>query len=157
MAIVAGIVISAIGSANIYAATTPANRATFQHLQEAGSLILLLALILITLYALKTRFTLGRQSRSSGSSKHHRQSKLPAFLVDAAIVALPFLYARVIYGIVYAFTQSRKLSPITGEFVIQVVLITVVQSVAALILLVGGLVTMNITRDAVVPGHREDA
>lgn len=153
MTIVAGIVIGAIGSANLYTATTSENRATNQHLSEAGSIIILFALILITIYALKTRFTLGRQSH--GSSKHRGQSKSPVLLVDAAILALPFLYARVIYSIVYAFTQSRKLSPITGEFVIQVVLLTVVQTVAAAVLLVGGLLTMNIAREVVAPGHRD--
>jgi len=152
--VVAGVVMGAIGSANLYTATTQKSRNTYQHLQEAGSIILLVALIAITLYALKTRFTIGRQT--SGTSKHQKHSKITP-LVDAAILALPFLYVRVFYGIVYAFTHSRKLNPITGSFVIQVVLITVVQTIAALILLVGGLLTLNVARDAVVPVHREYA
>ena len=157
MAVVAGIVLSAIGSANLYTAKTSANRATYQHLQEAGSVVLLLALISITLYAIKTRITLGRQLvGSSKHGKHHNKSKA-AVLVDAAIVALPFLYARVIYSIVYAFTQSRTLSPLTGKFVVQVVLITVVQTLAALALLVGGLLTLGIKKEATVPAHREYA
>jgi hypothetical protein len=155
LAIVAGIVLVAIGFSQLYTATTAANRAIYQHLTEAGSIVLLLVLVLITVYALKTAFTLGRQSHGTYTRKG--QSNSPVLLVGAAILALPFLYARVIYTIIFAFTLSGKLSPITGEFVIQVVLITVVQTMAALILLVGGLMTMNIARETVAPIQREHA
>jgi uncharacterized membrane protein YcfT len=66
------------------------------------------------------------------------------------IAAVVILLARVIYSIVYGFTLNPSLSPYTGSLAIKVVLIFLVQFIAALIIAVAGFVTRNIAHNAPV-------
>lgn len=132
-----GIILAAIGGSNMSKPDTDLKKD--QGLQEGGYLILFTGLVLTTLYVLATFKKLSAVSRShpgAGSAKT---------LTLAVIAALPFLYARVTYGIVYAFKlPDTSLSPYSGPFVVKLVPISLVQIAAATIILVGGLATRNI-------------
>lgn len=60
------------------------------------------------------------------------------------MLALPFIVIRATYGIVYSFNHSSTVSPITGVFAVKLVLIFLVQLLAVIALVIGGIMTRNI-------------
>jgi hypothetical protein len=65
-------------------------------------------------------------------------------LLYYAMLALPFTAIRAIYSVVYSFDSSPTINPITGVFAVKLVLIVLVQLLAVLFLVVGGLMARNI-------------
>ncbi len=59
------------------------------------------------------------------------------FVTPAALFAI----VRAVYTVVYSFDRSPRVSPWTGTFAVKFVLIFLVQLIAALCLVVGGVVT----------------
>ena len=97
-------------------------------LWKAGSLVLLLVLIVLILYAA----SLFRGLRNS----HEEQVAKP--LLNAVVWALPFIGVRALYSVIYAFTQSKVLSPLTGSTAVKVVLVFLPGLLTTLLLLIGG-------------------
>lgn len=107
---------------------------------------MLLAILLLAIMAFITLRKL-----QATSLKSRRSSAEPAgTLVIGSIVALHFAAARVIYTVVYAFSQSKSLNPITGSFYVKLFLISIVQICASLALIVGGLSSSNIKQERIV-------
>lgn len=65
-------------------------------------------------------------------------------LVYTAVLSLPFTTIRAIYSVVYSFDTSPSVNPITGVFAVKFILIFLVQLLATLCLVVGGVMTRNI-------------
>jgi hypothetical protein len=139
MLIAGGIVIAAIGGSNLYSdAADPSKLSTDRGLMKAGYLILLVAVILLAVLATYTILRLRRIKRSGSA----------VTLLYSVLAAVPFVAVRVIYSVVYAFTLEASLSPLMGTFAVKFVLIFLVQLLAACCLIVGGLITRNITQES---------
>jgi heme/copper-type cytochrome/quinol oxidase subunit 2 len=138
-AIVVGIVLAAIGGSNLAKpASSSNNLSTAATLVKVGYIVLLLVLVKLAIYAIFVRQRLSRPTEA----QNNKTSVLP--LVYWTLLAMVFVAVRVIYGLVFAFDRSPKLSPYSGGFAIKFILIFLVQLLAALCLVVGGLVTKNI-------------
>jgi len=137
--VTSGIAISAIGASNLENAT-PAQRDTYRGMQEGGSLMLLLAVILLAVLAVTTLQSLQKTSLNSRRSS----TNAAGTLTIGIIIALPFAAVRVIYSVVYAFSDSKTLSPITGSFAVKLILISLVQIFASLLLVIAGLSSRNV-------------
>jgi hypothetical protein len=133
-----GIVMAAIGGSNIYSdASNSSKLSTDRTLMKAGYLILLVAVILLTTHAVFTLHRL-RSVLFKGSA---------TTLLYWVLAAMPFIAVRVIYSVVYAFTLSASLSPLTGTFAVKFILIFLVQFIAACCLIIGGFKTRHIEED----------
>jgi len=134
MLIVAGTALAAVGAASFTRPPGPSNNyADDLHLLEAGYVLLLFVLLSLFAFAIYTALRLARDSFAD------RPGPGPLLLAHVTLLALCFVAARVIYGFVYAFGHYPKLSPINGIFVVKFVLIFLVQLLAVLCLVVGGL------------------
>lgn len=69
-------------------------------------------------------------------------------LLLSCTVALVFTGIRVIYSLVALVTQNPTLSPATGSLAVRVVLSFLPELISTLILLVGGILTRDIRKDA---------
>jgi hypothetical protein len=137
--IVAGTALAAVGAASFTRPPSASNNYSSDlHLLEAGYVLLLLALVALFLFALGTLVRLVRSPRGA-AAEEKRRGRGPVVLALATLVALCFVAARVIYGFVYAFGHDPKLSPISGVFVVKLVLIFLVQLLAVICLITGGL------------------
>ncbi|KAF2667841.1 hypothetical protein BT63DRAFT_441400 [Microthyrium microscopicum] len=146
-----GIAIVAVGSSNLYAPASSSNSySSDQGLVKGGYIILLLTVIIIIILAVWTRRNLNA-SQLYETQAHAETRNVPRkrhvnakSLVNWALVATIFVAIRVIYGIVYAFSNEKaSLSPATGSFEIKFWLIFLVQLIAACCLLIGGVVSME--------------
>jgi hypothetical protein len=136
--IVAGTALAAVGAASFTRPPSASNNyADDLHLLEAGYVLLLFALVALFVFGLATVVRLARSRGGAGAGK--RDGKGPLLLVRLTLLALCFVAARVIYGFVYAFGHDPKLSPISGVFVVKFVLIFLVQLLAVICLITGGL------------------
>jgi hypothetical protein len=140
-----GIALAAVGSANLAQPQTESNKySTDNGLIKAGYLILLLFVIILAVYAAYIRVRISRGFGVAHDSEHQRIVENPLMihpspLVTWAAAALVLTAARVIYGVVYAFSNDKaKLSPVTGGFAIKFILVFGVQLLAALCLITGG-------------------
>jgi hypothetical protein len=134
MAIVSGTALAAVGAASFTRPPGPSNNyADDLHLLEAGYVLLLLALLSLFAFAIYAALRLKREGFAG------RPGAGPLLLARVTLLALCFVAARVIYGFVYAFGHDPKLSSISGIFVVKFVLIFLVQLLAMLCLVVGGL------------------
>jgi uncharacterized membrane protein YcfT len=93
-------------------------------------------------YAGKTLLSLRRNT----SLSRFTAARSAQILVYGVIAAVVILFARIIYSIVFGFTLDASLSPFTGTLAVKVVLIFLVQLIAALFIAVAGFLTRNITR-----------
>jgi hypothetical protein len=136
--IVAGTALAAVGAASFTRPPSPSNNYSDDlHLLEAGYVLLLLVLVALFVFGLVTMVRLVRSRGGGGVGKPGRG---PLLLVQLTLLALCFVAARVIYGFVYAFGHDPKLSPISGVFVVKFVLIFLVQLLAVICLITGGLI-----------------
>jgi hypothetical protein len=97
--------------------------------------LLLLVLIALFVFGIGTALRLGRR-RVGGAE---RVGGGPMLLAWLTVLALCFTGARVVYGFIYAFGHDPKLSPISGVFVVKFVLIFLVQLLAVICLIAGGM------------------
>ncbi|KAH7028055.1 uncharacterized protein B0I36DRAFT_433183 [Microdochium trichocladiopsis] len=145
IAVVAGIVLAAIGASDSATALSkgqpPPSDARAK--QVGGYVLLLLATAFLTLY---TFFQLIRLRTADAAytdhSGHGGSGSAVVFakrLLYFVVLALPFIIVRVLYGLVAAASQDRSLSLFYGDFVVHLVLITIVQLIAVLFLVAGGL------------------
>ena len=109
-------------------------------MRRIGSILLFISSILLAAYVYKT---------------YHQLKALPQALLNrdairllySAMLALPFVIVRAIYSVVYAFDSSPGLNPIGGPFAVKIVMIFLVQLLAALLVVYRGIVTRNIRRE----------
>jgi hypothetical protein len=135
--VVAGTALAAIGAANFARPPGPGNSYSDDlHLLEAGYVLLLLALLALVAIAAVAAVALARRRGAGGDGDDGRG---PGTLVRWALGALGFVACRVVYGFVYAFGHYPKLSPIDGVFAVKLVLIFLVQLLAVLCLVAGGM------------------
>lgn len=99
--------------------------------------MLLLSALLLILYAYSTY----RRLRDISS---RRLNRLVMRLLAWAVLALPFTATRAVCSVVYSFDASPFVNPITGVFAVKLVLIFLVQLLATLCLVAGGVMTRNI-------------
>lgn len=148
MAVVGGTVLAAIGGSNLAKPETQSSdHSGDANLQKAGYMVLLLTVLLLAIYSCFV-FVRLHASRSRGNTA------VALSLLKCTMAALPFAATRVLYGVVYTFSGSRDLSPVTGTFVVKLVLIFLVQLLATLLLVVGGVMSRNIKYDAAVGKQR---
>lgn len=137
---IAGIALGATAGVKLASPPTKSNVYSKDHsLQEAGSILVLLAWGALCPYT----SLLFRMSRSNSVANRHAHRPSDILLLACA-AALPFIGARTVYGVVYAFDHSPSVSPLFAGFAIQFVLIFLVQFIAALILITAGVLTRNI-------------
>jgi hypothetical protein len=133
-----GIALAAVGGANLAKPESPENsHSTDNALRKVGSLMLLLSAVLLIVFAFNTYCRL-----KSLPSAHFNHNAIR--LLYFAMLALPFTTIRAIYSNVYAFDNSPTVNPVTGVFAVKFVLIFLVQLLAALPLVIGGIMTRNI-------------
>lgn len=135
MLVSGGIALSAIGGAKLAKPESATNKySNDRALRKIGSLIIFLTTVLLIIYAL---YTYRRLKSLPGARSVIR-------LLHFAMLALPFTYIRAIYSIVYSFDTSPSVNPVTGVFAVKFILIFLVQLLATLFLVVGGIMTRNI-------------
>jgi magnesium-transporting ATPase (P-type) len=141
IAVVTGIVIAVIGASELAKPPSSSNSYATDHaLQRAGYLILLFGVNALTVYALMSIIRLRR-------SRIVKNDAL--ILAYAAVVAIVFAFARIIYGVAFSWDSSPALSPFSGTFAVKFVLIFLVLLCGALTLVVGGFITRNIATKGV--------
>jgi hypothetical protein len=137
--IIVGIVMAAIGGTKLTnLSSSKADLTTAETLVKVGYILLLGVILELLMFAWFVR------SRLRSSTEIGIQSGQANRLVSWTSLSTAFVAVRVIYGVVFAFDRSEKLSPYTGVFAVKFVLIFLVQLVATLLLLVGGLSTCQI-------------
>ena len=133
-----GIVLSAYGGAHLgQPESAKNNHAKDNTIRKVGSLLLFLTAMLLIAYA----FNIYRRLKALPSSLLNRNA---IHLLYFAMLALPFTAVRATYGIVYSFDHSSTVNPVTGVFAVKLVLIFLVQLLAVLALVIGGIMTRNI-------------
>jgi hypothetical protein len=132
------IVLSAYGGAHLGQPESAKNsHAKDNTIRKVGSLLLFLATMLLIAYTFNTY----RSLKALPSSRlNHNAIRLLYFVM----LALPFTAIRATYGIVYSFDHSPTVNPVTGAFAVKLVLIFLVQLLAVLALVIGGIMTRNI-------------
>lgn len=76
----------------------------------------------------------------------HPNALYARWLLFAAMAATPFQVVRTVYNAVHAFTLDRSLDPIFGTFATKVVFLFLMHFIVAIILLVGGWMTMGVLK-----------
>jgi hypothetical protein len=133
-----GIALSAYGGAHLgQPESAKNNHAKDNTIRKVGSLSLFLTAMLLIAYAFSTY---RRLKALPSSLLNHNAIHLLYF----AMLALPFTVIRATYGIVYSFDHSSTVNPVTGVFAVKLVLIFLVQLLAVLALVIGGVMTRNI-------------
>lgn len=134
---IVGVALSAYGAAELSdSGLTSSQISKYHSYQEAGSCLLFLGWILLVVSA--SRF-IRDMSPSAGNSIF--------WLFIAAFFALVPLLIRTIYGMIYAFDRSPKVSPVIGYFAIRLILVFLMLFIAAVILIIGGLASRNISAE----------
>jgi len=133
-----GIVLSAYGGAHLSQPESAKNNHTKDNtIRKVGPLLLFLTAMLLIVYAFNTY---RRLKALPSSLLNHNAIRLLYF----TMLALPFTAIRATYGIVYSFDHSSTVNPVTGAFAVKLVLIFLVQLLAVLALVIGGIMTRNI-------------
>lgn len=130
--------------------TTYSQLHTWKGLLIAGYFIILFSMICLFLFS---AFTL-RELRPNGYEKTTQSAKI---LLYGVVIALMIVLIRVFYSIVFGFTLKRSLSPYNGSFAVKVIFISLVQILAAVVILFVGLKTRNIKQELVSDKQRESA
>lgn len=143
LATTSGIAIAASGASNFSKDQNDPEELDHDHkLQKTGYLMLLLVFFVNAAYAV---YTIVRLQQVNPRSQVRQASKLMIWV----IAACPAIGVRTIYGVVYAFNyDDADLNPTTGSFAVRFTLIFLMQLIAALLLGVGGTVSMNIRKEA---------
>lgn len=126
-----GIALAAVGGSNLTKSNaTQASINSAHHLQETGSVLLLLTWVGITCLCVQRYYSL----KDFGS-------------VTFLLLVADFLVGvRAVYSVVYAFDHSASVNPITGKFVIKLILVFLVQLLAVMALLSAGFLTRNMLK-----------
>jgi hypothetical protein len=140
-----------VGASNLVGAK-PDEMSTYLGMQEGGSLLLLLAVLLLATASFRTLRNL--HATSINSNQHSTEEA--GTLAIGSLIALHFAAVRVIYSVVYAFTHSKSLSPITGTFAIKLCLITLIQLGASLALVTAGMSARHIQDQSGVRTNSEN-
>ena len=130
-----GLALVAVGATNATrAGVSPADAARAQTLSRVGAGLLVFGwVLLVVLAALATA-----HDRADTGSRPARR------LLLAVLAALPFVGVRAVVTLVFLVTGKENLSAVTGELGVRVGLYLLMETLAALILIIGGLVSMNI-------------
>jgi len=150
MTIAGGIAIAAVGGSKLFTATNSNDQSTDKDLLIAGYFIILAAMIGEFIYAF---YTLTQLKRNASNSSAVRSARI---LIFGVFAALSIILARVIYSIVYGFTLKPSLSPFNGSLAVKVVLITLVQLLAALCIITAGLITRHIKHEGEMEARRQN-
>jgi hypothetical protein len=133
-----GIVLSAYGGAHLSQPESAKNSHIKDNtIRKVGSLLLFLTAMLLIAYAFHTY----RRLKALSSSRLNPNA---IHLLYFAMLALPFAVIRATYGIVYSFDHSSTVNPVTGVFAVKLVLIFLVQLLAVIALVIGGIMTRKI-------------
>lgn len=126
-----GIALAAVGGSDLTKSNaTQSSINSAHHLQETGSVLLLLTWVGITCLCVQRHYNL----RDFGS-------------VTVLLLVADFLVGvRAVYSVVYAFDHSTSVNPITGKFAIKLILVFVVQFLAVLALLSAGFLMRNMLK-----------
>ncbi|KAK4934829.1 hypothetical protein LTR10_023997 [Elasticomyces elasticus] len=136
-----GIALAAVGGSKLTESTaSPSSINSAHHLQEGGSVLLLLTWVGIAYLCV-------RLCRNMGGF---------GFLTVLLLLARLFIGIRAVYSVVYAFDHSASVNPITGKFAIKLILVFLVQLLAVMALLAAGFLTRNIAKERPV-GRRTRA
>ncbi|KAE9366502.1 hypothetical protein N431DRAFT_487090 [Stipitochalara longipes BDJ] len=127
-----GVALVGVGS-SAFKTTTPV-KSSDHILAEIGLIILLLSWGAISVWAL---FTYPARNNLAPTTSRNIGTKL----LYGLLATLPFTLIRLIYSIVYVFTRSSKLNPVTGSLGIRVGLSLIPELLTALIFVFAGLVT----------------
>ena len=137
---IAAIVLLAIGSSDLNKAIGTHNYHHDLVLRRTGSILLLVTFLAITAHA------------SWVFLNHHSSTnKVAKTLLYGTLVALPFIYSRLFYTIVYSFASFsshtfRTLSPNSAPTAIRVIFILLLPLFGGLSLIVGGLLSRKLAR-----------
>ncbi|KAI1608955.1 hypothetical protein EDD37DRAFT_612258 [Exophiala viscosa] len=127
-----GIALAAVGGSNLTKSNaTPSSISSAHHLQEGGSVLLLLTWAGIAYLCVR----LCRNMGGFGG------------LIVLLLVAGLCIGIRAVYSVVYAFDHSASVNPITGKFAIKLILVFMVQLLAVMALLATGFLTRYIAKE----------
>ncbi|KXJ85437.1 hypothetical protein Micbo1qcDRAFT_180812 [Microdochium bolleyi] len=126
------------------------NDATGHALIQAGYAMLLAAVLALAGYSVRTT----RRVRAGHNNMLGDGAGAARRLMYAVLVAVPFVLVRVVYGLVSAATELQILSEYVGLFVVRFTLIFLVQLLACVALVAGGLVSCGMNR---APGTAGEA
>lgn len=146
VAVTMGIALAATGGSKASTATSSRDHSKGKALIIVGYFILLAADLFGIFYAAKTLAALKQSARRVRSSAPRKAQ----ILVVGVAAAVMTLLATIVYRIVYGFTLNPSLSPYTGSLAVKVVLIFLVQLVAALCIAVAGFMSRNVAKEGVV-------
>lgn len=139
--VAAGMVLLIIGTVNLFSATSNKDLQNDDKLRSAGAVILLVLHLGMIQYA---GWLLYRCIQMSG-----RLSRSVLTLAKWTIVAGLVILVKVAYAVAYTFDhKDTSLNPVTGSFVVKVLLVVVVFLVAVIVLVVGGWMSKDITSKA---------
>ncbi|GAB7349058.1 hypothetical protein MBLNU459_g8020t1 [Dothideomycetes sp. NU459] len=134
---IAGVALAAYGGSQLVkSGLTFEQVSKYEHMQEAGCVLMFLVWIILLFSAAR----LVREVRSSASPSMFK-------LFIAVAVALLPIGIRSVYGIVYAFDHSPDVSSIYGTFAIRLLLVFLMQLLAALAMIAGGVISRNIVKE----------
>ena len=136
-----GVALNAIGGSKLAQPETAKNsHGTDNTLRRVGSIMLCVSAVLLALFAMH----IYRGFKSSSIPRAQLNHNAIHLLYFVVLGALPFTVIRAAYSVVYAFDTSRRINPVTGVFAVKFVLIFLVQLLAVLALVTGGIATRNI-------------
>lgn len=146
MTAVALLAVGASGLSNRADQADPIKLARDWHLAGGGCIILLLMIVAAGVVAFWTFFS----SSSSASSQRRGRNVTAAAqkLILAVAVAAPVLCIRVIGSAAFYFGKNLDMNPVSGTMGFRVGLYLIPEVIAALVLLVGGIVSRNVKREA---------
>jgi hypothetical protein len=128
-----GIALAAVGGSDLTKSNaTQSSINSAHHLQEAGSVLLLLTWVGITCLFVQRYYNLKEFGR----------------VTILLLVADLLVGVRAVYSVVYAFDHSTSVNPITGKFVIKLILVFLVQLLAVMALLSAGFLSRNSLKEA---------
>lgn len=130
----AGIAMATYGS-------SPSDKGGVQNklIGEIGNILMLVALVLIVAWLWPTLLRIR-------SNVHHPNASSARWLLWGAVAALPFQIIRTIYNATYAFTLTSSLDPFFGSFATKVVLLFLMEMLAAIALVGGGWMSKGVIR-----------
>jgi hypothetical protein len=129
---IVGLALSVLGVTKLFGGTVTQSKINKGHHEfEAGAVILLLTYLALVLMILNLIARIGRDSPMAGL---------------AMFVAVLCLGGRVGYTVVYAFDHDTDLSPITGKFVVKLIVLFLVPLLVALALLTAAFVSQHQAR-----------
>jgi uncharacterized protein YacL len=135
--VITGIILAAIEGSHLAKSGQSEDYYTkANNMQKGGYVILLLAVILLAVYGLVLFIRLTKQ-------RTHPAMKL----LLCTIAAIVFTVVGVVYGLAAAVTGSPSLSPLTRTFAVKLVLIFIVQPLAALLFIVGGFLSRTLRHE----------